>query len=683
VRPIESVGTSTAAFVGEAARGIPGRATFLTSPRDYERRFGGQRTGDLGYLAQAVEAFFRAGGTRCYVVRALPASAIAATGGGVATRQTPFQPPAPNPGDPLPPLQLAPPALSLTAKGRGVWGNGLRVSIAADPINAAESFRLQVSLVEDGVTRLVEDFQDLRMDPAAERYFADVIERESQYINVVDEFAAWKDAGAGPIGGTAVTPIAATPPTLVSGAIAALAIHEGATLSFSWKDDTQSAAATTVTVTFDATTLAAANVALAAAAQPTIPAFANGRTTVTSAGMLVAWLAAAAPSLTATVDGTAVRIVAPFNRNVGTPGFVESFDTTWISVFEPARAGVGRVLDGFGFGRSKASGYEQNHPANPLARPVVSAAPLRFSAGTDGSGRPASADFIGTTVDGSGLHALDRVDVNLVAIPGQNDVDTLTGAIAWCDARQDCFFIADGPGSPSRQFEMTAAEARAYIDALPVRSNNAAMYFPWPQEPDPVGVGRNPRRFVPPSGLVAGILARTDRQRGVWKAPAGIEAVVNGVVGTQVNVADADQDLLNPVGLNCIRAIQGAGIVVWGARTLASDPEWRYVPVRRTALFLKESIRRGMQWAVFEPNDEDLWRQIQLNISAFMLGLFRQGAFQGSTPDEAFLVQCDRETNPQELVDQGIVTARVQFAPLKPAEFVVIEISQKSLVGAS
>jgi phage tail sheath protein FI len=123
------------------------------------------------------------------------------------------------------------------------------------------------------------------------------------------------------------------------------------------------------------------------------------------------------------------------------------------------------------------------------------------------------------------------------------------------------------------------------------------------------------------------------------------------------------------------------GIVSWGSRTLSSDPQWRYVPVRRTALFLKASLRRGLQWAVFEPNDAELWDRIKINISAFMLGLFRQGAFQGATPDEAFLVKCDRETNPQELVDAGIVTAQVAFAPLKPAEFVVIQISQKSLLA--
>jgi phage tail sheath protein FI len=180
---------------------------------------------------------------------------------------------------------------------------------------------------------------------------------------------------------------------------------------------------------------------------------------------------------------------------------------------------------------------------------------------------------------------------------------------------------------------------------------------------------------------VAGIYARTDNNRGVWKAPAGLEASVSGALGLQVDLVDADQDVLNPVSLNCLRQFPSTGVVSWGARTLSSDAEWRYVSVRRMALFLKESLRRGMQWAVFEPNDEQLWDQIRSNIKSFMLGLFRQGAFQGSTPDEAFRVKCDRSTNPQENVDAGIVTAQVAFAPLKPAEFVVIEISQKSLVS--
>jgi phage tail sheath protein FI len=280
----------------------------------------------------------------------------------------------------------------------------------------------------------------------------------------------------------------------------------------------------------------------------------------------------------------------------------------------------------------------------------------------------------------TGLRAFDTVDLGMLVMPGRNQAGFLSAAMAYCD-RNDVFFIADGLGSVDRRFEASASDARQSVEGLATRSDNAAMFYPWVEVPDPVGIGRNPRRLVPPSGHMAGIFARTDSTRGVWKAPAGIEAVVSGAVGLQHDLVDADQDILNPIGLNCIRRFPDAGIVSWGSRTLSSDPEWRYVPVRRTALFLKKSLRLGMKWAVFEPNDQELWDRIRINIHAFMLGLFRQGAFQGATPDQAFLVKCDRETNPQELVDQGIVTAQVGFAPLKPAEFVVIEISQKALIG--
>jgi phage tail sheath protein FI len=354
-----------------------------------------------------------------------------------------------------------------------------------------------------------------------------------------------------------------------------------------------------------------------------------------------------------------------------------------ISVSEVIRPGVPRSL-GTLLPSVRAVGLDQNSQANPLLRPgETEDTPLRLLGGTDGAGLVSLSQYRGTvTADGrrTGLRAFDTADINLLLMPGKNEPGFLSAAMAYCDAN-DVFFIADGVGSVDRQFQMSADEARQFVEGLPARSNNAAMFYPWIEVPDPVGVGRNPRRFVPPSGHMAGIFARTDATRGVWKAPAGIEAVVSGASDLQHRLIDADQDLLNPIGLNCLRQFPNIGIVSWGARTLASDPEWRYVPVRRTALFLKESLRRGLQWAVFEPNDDELWDRIRINITAFMLGLFRQGAFQGTTPDEAFRVKCDRDTNPQELVDQGIVTAQVAFAPLKPAEFVVIEISQKSLVG--
>jgi phage tail sheath protein FI len=185
--------------------------------------------------------------------------------------------------------------------------------------------------------------------------------------------------------------------------------------------------------------------------------------------------------------------------------------------------------------------------------------------------------------------------------------------------------------------------------------------------------------FVP-CGAVAGVMARTDTERGVWKAPAGIAATLVGVPELNVPLTDAENGELNPLGVNCLRAMPAAGRVVWGARTMRGDDrlasEWKYVPVRRTALFIEESLYRGTHWVVFEPNDEPLWAQIRLNLGSFMHNLFRQGAFQGSTPQDAYFVRCDKDTTTQNDIDLGIVNILVGFAPLKPAEFVVITIQQ-------
>jgi Bacteriophage tail sheath protein len=183
-----------------------------------------------------------------------------------------------------------------------------------------------------------------------------------------------------------------------------------------------------------------------------------------------------------------------------------------------------------------------------------------------------------------------------------------------------------------------------------------------------------------PSGAIAGVFARTDAARGVWKAPAGIEATIAGAVDLSVKLTDGENGQLNPLGVNCLRAFPIIGRVVWGARTwrgadqLAS--EWKYVPVRRLALFLEESSFRGTQWVTFESNDEPLWAQIRLNLGAFMQNLFRQGAFAGRTPREAYFVKCDAETTTQNDINLGIVNILVGYAPLKPAEFVVIKIQQ-------
>ena len=215
--------------------------------------------------------------------------------------------------------------------------------------------------------------------------------------------------------------------------------------------------------------------------------------------------------------------------------------------------------------------------------------------------------------------------------------------------------------------------ARTGADAL-----NAGFFFPWVRAPDPLQ--QNALRAFPPCGFVAGIFARTDAARGVWKAPAGTEAVLTGAAGLTITMSDAENGQLNPHAVNCLRTLPIYGNVLWGSRTMDGDDgrgsEWKYVPVRRMALFLEESLYRATQWVVFEPNDEPLWAQIRLNIGAFLQGLFRQGAFQGRSPREAYFVRCDRETNPQDQINLGIVNIFVGFAPLKPAEFVILKIQQ-------
>jgi hypothetical protein len=229
---------------------------------------------------------------------------------------------------------------------------------------------------------------------------------------------------------------------------------------------------------------------------------------------------------------------------------------------------------------------------------------------------------------------------------------------------------------PSDWTNKEAAKNKA--NQVGTSSKNAALFFPRLKQPNPLRNGMM-EDFVP-CGAVAGIFARTDANRGVWKAPAGLDAVLVGVPQLSVSLTDAENGELNPLGINCLRALPPAGRVIWGARTLQGDnrlaSEWKFIPVRRTALFIEESLFRGLKWAVFEPNDAPLWAQIRLNAGSFMHSLFRQGAFQGSTPREAYFVKCDKETTTQNDIDSGNVNVVVGFAPLKPAEFVVIKIQQ-------
>jgi phage tail sheath protein FI len=277
-----------------------------------------------------------------------------------------------------------------------------------------------------------------------------------------------------------------------------------------------------------------------------------------------------------------------------------------------------------------------------------------------------------------GLYALRKVDLfNILCVPpyteaGDVEASLVAEAAVYCERRRAMLLV----DPPSSWIDKDAAKA-GLID-VGTNSKNAALFFPRLVMPDPLRENRL-ANFVP-SGAVAGIFARTDTQRGVWKAPAGLEATLVGVSALSVPLTDAENGELNPLGINCLRTLQPVGRVVWGSRTLQGDDrlgsEWKYIPIRRTALFIEESLYRGTQWVVFEPNDEPLWAQIRLNVGAFMHNLFRQGAFQGKTPRDAYFVKCDSETTTQNDINLGIVNIVVGFAPLKPAEFVIIKLQQ-------
>jgi phage tail sheath protein FI len=257
------------------------------------------------------------------------------------------------------------------------------------------------------------------------------------------------------------------------------------------------------------------------------------------------------------------------------------------------------------------------------------------------------------------------------------DVNLISAAGAYCEERRAMLLV----DSPKNWKDKSVAKEKftdVNADHIGTRSKNAALFFPRLIQPNPLSENQM-EEFVP-CGTVAGIFARTDTQRGVWKAPAGLDAGLVGTPALSVSLTDAENGELNPLGINCIRSFPVPGRVLWGARTLRGADqladEWKYIPVRRLALYIEESLFRGTQWVVFEPNDEPLWAQIRLNVGAFMNNLFRQGAFQGTNPRDAYFVKCDKETTTQNDVNLGIVNIVVGFAPLKPAEFVIIKIQQ-------
>jgi phage tail sheath protein FI len=619
VHTITGVSTSVTAFLGSFTRGKLNEPVQVFSVADLERSFGPLvSSSEAGY---AVRQFFLNGGREAWIVRVASSTPSAPVAAAISIKDQ---------------VTAGSTVLRADAASEGVWGNNVRLDVDHDT-QLAGQFNLTVREV-DGTGRTVtaETYRNLSLVPDAPNFAPAVVNSSSALVRLT------------------IAPN--TPPT--------------------------SRVAETGTLTSTALTDAAANglagnkplqvVVSGTDVGSSFTLGASGHETASRlAARLQALIQAADPSL------QSVRVTAeptlpaanPPTRNLRVTGAPNGSD---LVTFSGTLAGDIKldVVNVQAYTLGGTASAAQVLPGNAQR------------SGNDG-GPPDGAALLGDPVARTGIYALEGVDIfNILCAPDtMNLSDTEAAGFvpmveAYCEQRR-AFYVLDAPQKDA--IRDTVQEIKDWLDAnAGYRHKNAALYFPRPKLSDPIN-GFRPRT-VPPSGAIAGLYARTDAERGVWKAPAGTEATLRGVSSLETKLTDAQNGTLNPLAINNLRTFPVYGTVCWGARTLAGADqqasEWKYIPIRRTALFIEESLFRGTKWAVFEPNDEPLWGQIRLNVGAFMHDLFRQGAFQGSTPREAYFVKCDADTTTQNDRNLGIVNILVGFAPLKPAEFVIIQIQQ-------
>ena len=518
--------------------------------------------------------------------------------------------------------------LDVKASSPGAWGNGLRVSVQTTGVrNADTDFNLVISQLQaDGSTLVpVETHRNLSLDSNSGQFVESVVNNNSALVQVTRRPALTFTQAGFAVSGAITFPLNPTN-TIIGGSV-------------------------------DGTT--AFQLTLAGAPWANIGALVTSTTNAIAAAGLAARLQASQTGPDGQAGTGHLRIAS-----------LATGETSSVVIAGGAFGGLAAVANmGLANGGREFSGAAQRRPAvvNNLVPPT---------SGADGT-RGAAVNLVGNELAKTGIYALLDVDLfNMLLIPETFDMTAgqeaavIPAATALCEARR-AFYVVDAPSN------RTLANIGAWANGAS-QSRNAATYFPAVRIVDPLD-GLRPRAMAP-SGTMAGVYARTDATRGVWKAPAGTDATLNGVLDLTLPINDIENGQINPLGVNALRSFPAYGRVAWGARTMkgadAQADEYKYVPIRRLALFLEESLYRGTQWVVFEPHDAPLWAQIRLNLGAFMNGLFRQGAFQGKTPQEAFFVKCDKETTTQADRNLGIVNIMVGFAPLKPAEFVVITIQQ-------
>jgi len=634
VHTITGVATSITAFVGYTARGRDNKAIEVLSFSDFQRSFGGLAADSE--LSYEVQQFFANGGSDAFVVRV------------------------PKDGAQLARIRaldaLNNPSLDITAISTGVWGNNVIVDVDYDGIASSDtkSFNLTITDLDTGT---IETFDGVTMDNTQNSFVETIVNDDdtgSNLVRVTSYPANGRPAETGVVGAAINFPIAqGTYSINVSSDSPANTINNLKIQLLAQSDTPPSSVAGLCSL-------------LESRIQAQVQNVLKGSTI----------------SLQPSDSGNYIRIRATLpdaydavlTFSAPTPS-----DILMLATPTPTSTNVAH----YWLGNGAAKNYQQTQ--TPFPQGVTS------DLGSDGNGLPTATELIGNGApDFTGIYALEKVDLfNLLCIPDvtrakagnpsqpdlllsdQNTVwDT---AISYCKSRR-AFLLVD----PAPNVLDVQSAADWITQGLSLNDENGAAYFPRVKSPD--SLNNNQLRAFAPCGVTAGLYARTDATRGVWKAPAGTEASLSGVQALTYNLTDPENGKLNPLGLNCLRVFPVYGSVSWGARTLAGSDQagsqWKYVPVRRFALYLEESLYRGTKWVVFEPNAEPLWAQIRLNVGAFMQDLFRQGAFQGQTPQAAYFVKCDDETTTQTDINNGIVNILVGFAPLKPAEFVVIKISQ-------
>ncbi|MHC4203025.1 MAG: phage tail sheath C-terminal domain-containing protein [Planctomycetota bacterium] len=640
VRTIVGVATSVAAFIDFFARGPMDQAVQIFNMGDFQREFGGLHTNSEA--SYAIDQFFKNGGSEAWVVRTAETTTFATASvvlRGIDSTSAIINVLRATAGRLL---------KGSSVKDPGVWGNNLRIDIDYNTSTPTSAFNLTVSeeTLQNGRRVIVqtETYRNLTMNPADTNFVEDVVNDGSKLIQV-SKLTPTSDTTTRPAQtGTVGSDASAT------GSNAVANLTAGDTLTITYPGGSAQA---TVQFTQPLSTLAQVRRVLESA--------------IRAAGASPP-LTAPEPLLTgATVEliGTQFRVLAGRSGGGFNADTILTFtDNTGTPATDVGLAGATDNVQLYSVGSTASIG-------------------LQVGGTTGANGNPPTATELRgiRDPDKSGMYALEDVDLfNILCIPRAAEISDVnqmqavySEAIDYCEERR-AFLIID-----IRQTTNNLQDARDWLDDNALfRHRNAAAYFPRPRIPDPLNDYR--LKSVGASGTIAGLYARTDVTRGVWKAPAGIEAALRNVPDLDYKLTDPENGQLNILGLNCLRNFDVYGNVCWGSRTLMGADqqasEWKYVPVRRIALFIEESLFRGTKWVVFEPNDEPLWAQIRLNVSAFMHRLFRQGAFQGTTPQKAYLVKCDSETTTQADINLGIVNIVVGFAPLKPAEFVIIKIQQ-------